>query len=282
MLALVGFLNPALPVNAGLKRLVTFTNPEGQVTHALPPAPVNNYFPTMQLIYGLVMKCLGELDPVARDRARRPGHGRADDGLPRGPDRPVGGLLRADGLLARRASRRRRDDARARLLPHQYDAADRDHRDGVPGHRPAVRARDRLGGRRAASRRAGLRARVPGAGRLPAWGSAPAATSSAPGACRAGGAGAGRLHDQPGHGRAEEMPALFARETEGGRRRSASSSPAAAASATRASAIPRSLRTTSRTVSTRPSSPSARSAALRPSRQRSASKKVVDLGHEMS
>ena len=70
MLALVGFLNPALPVNAGLKRLVTFTNPEGQVTHALPPAPVNNYFPTMQLIYGLVMKCLGELDP---SRAIAPG-----------------------------------------------------------------------------------------------------------------------------------------------------------------------------------------------------------------
>jgi N-methylhydantoinase B len=70
MLALVGFLNPALPVNAGLKRLVTFTNPEGQVTHALPPAPVNNYFPTMQLIYGLVMKCLGELDS---SRAIAPG-----------------------------------------------------------------------------------------------------------------------------------------------------------------------------------------------------------------
>jgi N-methylhydantoinase B len=70
MMALVGFLNPELPVNEGLRRLVTFVNPEGQVTHALRPAPVNNYFPTMQLLYGLVMKCLGELDP---SRAIAPG-----------------------------------------------------------------------------------------------------------------------------------------------------------------------------------------------------------------
>lgn len=69
-MALVGFLNPALPVNAGLKRLISFTNPEGQVTNAQPPSPVNNYFPTMQLLYGLVMRCLGELDP---SRAIAPG-----------------------------------------------------------------------------------------------------------------------------------------------------------------------------------------------------------------
>jgi N-methylhydantoinase B len=70
VLALVGFLNPSLPVNEGLKRLVTFKNPEGQVTHAVRPAPVNNYFPTMQLLYGLVMKCLSDIDP---SRAVAPG-----------------------------------------------------------------------------------------------------------------------------------------------------------------------------------------------------------------
>jgi N-methylhydantoinase B len=70
VLALVGFLNPSLPVNEGLKRIVKFTNPEGQVTHASRPAPVNNYFPTMQLIYGLVMKCLSDIDP---SRAIAPG-----------------------------------------------------------------------------------------------------------------------------------------------------------------------------------------------------------------
>jgi N-methylhydantoinase B len=70
VMALVGFLDPSIPVNEGLNRAIEFVNPEGQVTHARHPAPVNNYFPTMQLMYGLVMKCLGELAP---DRAIAPG-----------------------------------------------------------------------------------------------------------------------------------------------------------------------------------------------------------------
>jgi len=70
VMALVGFLDPAIPVNDGINRAIDFVNPEGQVTHARKPAPVNNYFPTMQLMYGLVMKCLGELSP---ERAIAPG-----------------------------------------------------------------------------------------------------------------------------------------------------------------------------------------------------------------
>ena len=70
VMAMVGFLDPMIPVNAGLNHAITFVNPEGRVTHAVAPGPVNNYFPTMQLIYGLVMKCLGELAP---ERAIAPG-----------------------------------------------------------------------------------------------------------------------------------------------------------------------------------------------------------------
>lgn len=70
VLAMVGFLDPAIPVNAGLNRAIEFVNPSGSATHAVHPAPVNNYFPTMQLLYGLVMKCLGDLDPA---RAIAPG-----------------------------------------------------------------------------------------------------------------------------------------------------------------------------------------------------------------
>jgi N-methylhydantoinase B len=70
VMALVGFLDPSIPVNEGLNRAVRFINPEGQVSHATYPAPVNNYFPTMQLMYGLVMKCLGTLAP---GRAIAPG-----------------------------------------------------------------------------------------------------------------------------------------------------------------------------------------------------------------
>jgi N-methylhydantoinase B len=70
VMAMVGFLDPTIPVNDGLGRAVRFINPEGQVTHARYPAPVNNYFPTMQLMYGLVSKCFGELSP---ERAIAPG-----------------------------------------------------------------------------------------------------------------------------------------------------------------------------------------------------------------
>jgi N-methylhydantoinase B len=70
VMAMVGFLDPAIPVNAGLNNAIDFVNPRGRVTHAVAPAPVNNYFPTMQLCYGLVMKCLGQLAP---ERAIAPG-----------------------------------------------------------------------------------------------------------------------------------------------------------------------------------------------------------------
>lgn len=70
VMAMVGFLDPTIPVNAGLNRAIEFVDPEGLVTHAVDSAPVNNYFPTMQLLYGLVMKCLGELAP---ERAIAPG-----------------------------------------------------------------------------------------------------------------------------------------------------------------------------------------------------------------
>lgn len=82
LMALVGFLNPTLPVNEGLKRAVRITNPEGQVTHALPPAPVNNYFPTMQLLYGLVMKCLGDIWPERAIAAGGQGTGALTMGFP--------------------------------------------------------------------------------------------------------------------------------------------------------------------------------------------------------
>ena len=83
VMALVGFLDPAIPVNAGLNRALDFANPEGLVTHALSPAPVNNYFPTMQLIYGLVMRCLGQLDPKRAIAPGGQGTGALTMGFPR-------------------------------------------------------------------------------------------------------------------------------------------------------------------------------------------------------
>jgi N-methylhydantoinase B len=83
VMAMVGFLDPTIPVNAGLNRAIEFVNPEGLVTHPIQPGPVNNYFPTMQLLYALVMKCLGELAPPRAIAPGGQGTGALTMGFPR-------------------------------------------------------------------------------------------------------------------------------------------------------------------------------------------------------
>lgn len=60
-LALIGLLDPEIPINEGIRRSVKFVNPEGLVTHARFPAPVNNYYPTMHLVYCCVQQAMAEL-----------------------------------------------------------------------------------------------------------------------------------------------------------------------------------------------------------------------------
>lgn len=60
-LALIGLLDPQIPINDGIRRSVEFINPEGLVTHAVFPAPVNNYYPTMHLVYCCVQQAMAEL-----------------------------------------------------------------------------------------------------------------------------------------------------------------------------------------------------------------------------
>jgi N-methylhydantoinase B len=58
VLALIGIIDPTIPINDGVRRAVTFINPEGRVSHARYPAPVNNYYPTTHLMYSCVQKAM--------------------------------------------------------------------------------------------------------------------------------------------------------------------------------------------------------------------------------
>lgn len=63
LLALLGAVDPTISINEGVRRLLSCHNPEGLVTHAPFPAAVNNYYPTMQLIYACVQSALAAIDP---------------------------------------------------------------------------------------------------------------------------------------------------------------------------------------------------------------------------
>ncbi|MCL6563726.1 MAG: hydantoinase B/oxoprolinase family protein [Firmicutes bacterium] len=63
LLALLGAVDPTIPINEGVRRVLSCHNPEGLVTHAGFPAAVNNYYPTMQLIYACVQSALAAIDP---------------------------------------------------------------------------------------------------------------------------------------------------------------------------------------------------------------------------
>jgi N-methylhydantoinase B len=63
MIALLGYLDPAIAVNGGTQRAVTFVSPPGSVVNANFPAPVNNYMPTLHLVLAAVQKALLAFDP---------------------------------------------------------------------------------------------------------------------------------------------------------------------------------------------------------------------------
>ncbi|MDP2619300.1 MAG: hydantoinase B/oxoprolinase family protein [Hyphomicrobiales bacterium] len=61
--ALIGFLDPTIPINDGCRRAIRFVNPEGRITHAQYPRPVNNYYPSMHLLYCCAQKALAHFAP---------------------------------------------------------------------------------------------------------------------------------------------------------------------------------------------------------------------------
>jgi N-methylhydantoinase B len=62
-LALLGMLDPSVPINDGCRRVFEFINPPGRITHAIRPRPINNYYPTMHLVYSTTQRAFAQLAP---------------------------------------------------------------------------------------------------------------------------------------------------------------------------------------------------------------------------
>jgi N-methylhydantoinase B len=50
LIALLGYLDPEIPLNGGVERAVTFVNPPGTVAHATFPAPCNTYLASLHVL----------------------------------------------------------------------------------------------------------------------------------------------------------------------------------------------------------------------------------------
>jgi N-methylhydantoinase B len=63
LMALVNFIDPTIPLNDGCLRVVDFVNPEGKLSNPRFPATVNNYYPTMLVLYSVIVKGLAKFNP---------------------------------------------------------------------------------------------------------------------------------------------------------------------------------------------------------------------------
>jgi N-methylhydantoinase B len=63
LLALLAYLDPTIPINAGTRRPISFTNPEGKITNARWPATVNSYYGLTHVIYSMIERILAEFNP---------------------------------------------------------------------------------------------------------------------------------------------------------------------------------------------------------------------------
>lgn len=62
-LAVLGLLDPTIPINDGCRRAIECINPPGRITHAIKPRPINNYYPSMHLVYSVTQKAFAQLMP---------------------------------------------------------------------------------------------------------------------------------------------------------------------------------------------------------------------------
>ena len=69
IIAVLGFIDPGVPVNGGTRRAVGFVNPPGRITNAIFPAPVNSYFATLHQVMATVQRALLQFVP---ERAAAP------------------------------------------------------------------------------------------------------------------------------------------------------------------------------------------------------------------
>jgi N-methylhydantoinase B len=62
-LALISMLDPDIPINDSCRRVITFVNPPGRLTNAVKPRPINNYYPTLHLVFCVTQTALAQLAP---------------------------------------------------------------------------------------------------------------------------------------------------------------------------------------------------------------------------
>ncbi|HEY8695582.1 MAG TPA: hydantoinase B/oxoprolinase family protein [Chloroflexota bacterium] len=63
LLALLSYLDPSIPINHGARRPLNIVNPEGTITNARWPMPVNSYFGFTHVVYSTIQRALAELNP---------------------------------------------------------------------------------------------------------------------------------------------------------------------------------------------------------------------------
>jgi N-methylhydantoinase B len=63
VMAVLGHVDPTIPISDGIRRPISFVNPEGRISHARWPAPVNSYFGMASVIYSMVQKALIHFHP---------------------------------------------------------------------------------------------------------------------------------------------------------------------------------------------------------------------------
>src|SRR5579884_4501380 len=64
VLALLAYLDPTIPVNDGVRRPIRFINPEGTLTNARWPAPVNSWYGIANVVYATTCKALARFNPA--------------------------------------------------------------------------------------------------------------------------------------------------------------------------------------------------------------------------
>jgi N-methylhydantoinase B len=63
VLAVLAHLDPTITINDGIRRAISFVNPEGTITNARWPAAVNSYFGLTNVLYSTVGKALAQFNP---------------------------------------------------------------------------------------------------------------------------------------------------------------------------------------------------------------------------
>jgi N-methylhydantoinase B len=83
VLALIPFIDASIAINDGCRRQLDFVNPEGRITHAAFPAPINSYYGIMTLLYSCVQRALATFAPGGSVASVGLGAGGCSVGYPR-------------------------------------------------------------------------------------------------------------------------------------------------------------------------------------------------------